>query len=446
MTKSPHNNRESWGGWISNKVATAEAALSTAFVEQTPTRSRSFQNLRAVAKASRLATLRQQSTHEDEVIPPLTRRASAIDVTLSSAWSAVRSAAVAAMATFDQPDQPDQPAQPPASALSVSTDTIDTIATHPLTVPQKAHFHAHTEMSDVTISASCSSADFSEHNQISPTSDTSLDNPRSPADEDVRISATSCNHQHPESDGEHDHESDRDDERSCGYEISEEQLRQLVDDFKTMFEQNGGAECVARVKQIGDTSLETMREPETLNEAVEKELNEAKSKLDDTLQRLECAARSKVSKYSDRCDAAVAAQGLIEETKENTGCGNGTKRNATLLQDCTRLVAVFASKICGWVLDGVESDKGERTWNERVDSITRASARGIRELRIIAMRFVEGIKGERKDAVDKDEARGVKARILKVADAGVEEVVKCVALGVAALQVEMCERAYELCG
>lgn len=115
-------------------------------------------------------------------------------------------------------------------------------------------------------------------------------------------------------------------------------LFELRTQFNLMFEQNGGADCIASVKQIGDDALIGMRDSAHLDERVMAELDDAKLILDDALRRLDAAVRSKVSeKHPEYADAAAAAEAVVDETKENAG--SSSERAKGLIIDGSRLLA-----------------------------------------------------------------------------------------------------------
>lgn len=222
-------------------------------------------------------------------------------------------------------------------------------------------------------------------------------------------------------------------------------LAALRKQFNLMFEQNGGADCIAHVKQIGDDALAGMRDSASMGEKVMAELNDAKIILDDALCRLDTAVRSKVNeRHPEYADAASAAESVIAESKENMESGQEEESQDSggdLVADASRLLAVFATKVCASTLECIERSRGERSWSERVENVAEIGILGVSQLRAVSSKFASAIKRLRGAVKDKaDETCPAEMKMLD--EAAVGYVLQCIALGIAALQIEAAERAY----
>ncbi|KAI0567649.1 F-box associated (FBA) [Gracilaria domingensis] len=404
------DDEEGWRGWFGGKVANAEAAIASVFSNEGG----------ANAHASPLPDRSEQRLLQDEeeqfFAPRMSRTTSGLS--FSDAWCAVRRAAVAAMGGFEQAD----------GAVSPSGDTDPQERQERFSVEQRATIVKlenrpvlkHCGQSDPNVSPQPTSAHFSmsdcsEMEQLGKDAQFDSYDEDFPPLEQNKHTSTLCDKQlklviqcdtqvaeKPE----------------CA--INEERLAQLRSRFDIMFEQNGGAECVARVKQIGDVQLMGMRDSTKMDSRVLAELREAKHILDNALSSLESAARNRTDETGE---AASAANSVIEQTKENVN------REDDLVDDCSRLLAVFASNVCSNVLRCVE-ERDVHSWSDRVKHLVDIASVGVGQLRTICFSFAAELSSHERCT-----------NTLK--DVSVRHVLQCVALAVAAFHVEAAERAVQ---
>lgn len=224
-----------------------------------------------------------------------------------------------------------------------------------------------------------------------------------------------------------------------------ERLSILRSQFHVIFEQNGGADCESRIKNIGDDLLRDLSDSVDSDNRIAAELADAKLLLDGVLRRLDATANAAVSEnHSAYVDAAVAANAVIDEAKEN-GKSSAEKR-ADLVEDDSRLLAVFATKVCASTLHCLEKDHDCAPWSDRVEEIAQIATVGITQVRAVSRSFGQAISKPSASVKngrfleDIHDSWPVEIRILN--EVAIDHVLRCVALAIAALQSEVIKRAY----
>lgn len=218
--------------------------------------------------------------------------------------------------------------------------------------------------------------------------------------------------------------------------LSAERARELQKSLSETFAKNGGADVVARIKQLGDAALATMRDTTTLDARMAAELVACKRAVDDALRRLEGAMRgsgaTRARARRAAAAAAAAARGVAQDGLGEAG-----------VSDAARLLAVFAARTCADVFDCVEG-RERRAWERRVGKVAEIASGGVWQLRAIADEFVRVVRRRGEDEIVLDEEEKCKrtAEIVCVKEAATGHVVEGVALGIAALQVEAAEVAF----
>lgn len=454
--------------WLSSRVGAAEAALATLFVGG------------AALAASPGRPRRPDPQHtDDEALPPLEEadHLPSIDISLAEAWAAVRRAASAAIMVFEDPTVVCEEVKPDPKKIDTPDTTDQTKRGRPPAIDEHefceecdcravAHDASHQiEYSDVTASSSMGELASWRDTNIPCCQDDShyVTTPQSSADDpqthlnpkrEARksVEATSFN-------SENDHRNSKnvlkvttEGNTDEFYKDAHEEnvtdpsvLSELRLQFDITFEQNGGADCVARVKQIGDDALVGMQDSTRLDNRVIAELEDAKLVLDDALRRLDAAVRESITqKNPEYSEAVAAADAVIDETKENALSTN--EGTTGLIADGSRLLAVFATKVCANVLRRVEEGKGSATWSERVERIADIAIVGITQLRAVSQTFAFAILRSREVLQDEKRETVLKKQwpveIRKLSEAAVGYVMQCVALAIAALQIEAAERAH----
>lgn len=176
--------------------------------------------------------------------------------------------------------------------------------------------------------------------------------------------------------------------------VSEHALQQLCERFSMMFEQNGGAECTEKIKEIRDSTVRSINYIKDTNV---------------DFRRLDTAVTGKLNGDLLDCEAAAAAEAVIKETKANRGdCVDD------LIDDCAKLLAVISSKVCMSLLNGIYEREG--ALSDRVEQFMERGIDGVLQVRTVTDRF--------------DNAIGV-VRCSGMEDVMVEEVerLECVAVG-----------------
>lgn len=371
--------------WISSRVGAAEAALATVFVGGAAL---------AVSPSRRRPTDADQPDDRD-VLPPLEEPTpGSIDLSLAEAWAAVRRAATAAIMAFEDPVPPwhendeGKPTDGAATEDEMKRDQRDSEQNTPLGDDcdcrvDGGRSQLEVEYSDVTASSSVGDLALWRDSKVSSSQFASVDfsiDDRSSESAVARdgydqqressamrkhrksVEGTSVGTDHHTTEGERVRQPSAEPKLVESGKSAEQdaalraRLSGLRSQFNVMFEQNGGSDCVSRVKQIGDDALIGMRDTAHLDDCVVAELDDAKLILDDALRRLDAAVRASIAeKQPEYADAAAAANSVIDETKENEG--STSERAAGLIVDGSRLLAVFATKVCASALHCLEKDK-----------------------------------------------------------------------------------------
>eukprot|EP00177_Eucheuma_denticulatum_P000554 GFKZ01000993.1.p1 GENE.GFKZ01000993.1~~GFKZ01000993.1.p1 ORF type:complete len:493 (-),score=97.74 GFKZ01000993.1:1326-2804(-) len=458
----------SWRMWLTSRVGAAEAALATVFVG----------GAALAASPSR----RRKRDEDDEILPPLS---STTELTLADAWAAVRRAAAAAMAAFedtpehstrqeerkegtedgvqcnDSSQQCEQNAESGAESNAVGGTQIGTASAD---VP-KEYVDGDSDddnslaigaksMSDITVEETEMATAFLQDSES-----TSVV-PSIRSDNHDRVFEETTNKggggeveglqreeqlgPGPVSDGDCVGEGELVAQDGCfrgvGRSPEEEaelqsRLSELSNMFNDKFAQNGGADCVARVKQIGDEAIVFMRDSADMDSKMIAELDDAKVILDDALLRLDAAVRSKVNEcHPEYAEAAAAACSVIDETKEGMEAG-------FMEEDGARLLAVFATRICAAVVACLE-DKERWTWSERVERLAGIATLGVSQLRTVSSKFADALNGLGGNGRKESPASCVwPVEIEKLNEVAISHLLQCVALAIAALQIEAAEKA-----
>ena len=413
--------------WLPPRVGAAEAALATVVVggaalAASPTRARRLVNRAKSAEQS------PDPGHSYTVMP------SAADAFLSGAWAALRRAVMAAVTLFDDVEYDD--------LTPSSSNASDIVEGKEPTLYSLHDWCSHFPIDDPAsgLALACCQPD-QQHVAAGMRHHTNLVDavPTPPPYHQLAAEEPASQPHHPQTNAE------TSDNRTPQNPALEDRLYMLRSQFKVIFEQNGGADCVARIKEIGDDPLTDMWESMDSGTRIAYELADAKLFLDDVLRRVDAMAKASVTEnHSAYVHAASAANAVIDETKQNSR--SSTERRADLIVDDSRLLAVFATNVCASILRCLEKgDQRTAPWNERAERIMDVTAIGITQLRAVSRTFARAISELQASLQDDAPLDGTSTswpvEIRNLNEVAIEHVLRCVALAIAALQNEIIERA-----